>query len=60
MNLNKIQKLLQNQKADFIILSLIMLFLSIIELLSIGALMPFLVVATEIEVSNNYFFNRKN
>lgn len=57
MNISKIQNLLQKQKRDFIILSLIMFFLSIIELLSVSALMPFLVVATEIKVSNNYFFN---
>jgi ATP-binding cassette, subfamily B, bacterial PglK len=57
MNINKIRNLLEKQKGDFIILSLVMFCLSIIELLSVGALMPFLVVATEIKVSNNYFFN---
>lgn len=57
MNINKIQNLLKKQKRDLIILSLTMFFLSIIELLSVSALMPFLVVATEIKVSNNYFFN---
>ncbi len=57
MKLNKIQNLLKNQKKDMILLFLVMFFLSILELLSIGAIIPFLVIATGIEESNNLFFN---
>ena len=57
MKLNKIQNLLKNQKKDMILLFLVMFFLSILELLSIGAIIPFLVITTGIEESNNLFFN---
>ena len=57
MKLNKIQNLLKNQKKDMILLFLVMFFLSILELLGIGAIIPFLVIATGIEESNNLFFN---
>ena len=56
MKLNKIQNLLKNQKKDMILLFLVMFFLSILELLSIGAIIPFLVIATGIEESNNLYF----